>query len=130
MRRAVLLSFLVMGLLLGASLSYADKSAIRIEAPEKAAKGSEITVKLHVSHHGNNLMHYTKWVKVEVNGQQVEKWEFSATKRPESETFTKSFSTKVDGPLDIVAEASCNLHGSQGAANWKVAVAEEEGSEP
>jgi hypothetical protein len=31
----------------------------------------------------------------------------------------------VDGPIKIVSEASCNLHGSTGPATWKVDLLEE-----
>ena len=130
MRATVFLVFLVLVLTFGTGVSHADKAQVRIEAPDKAAKGAEITVKVQVSHHGNNLFHHTEWLKVEVNGQPVQKWEFSAMKRPESEDFTRSFTYKVEAPLAIVAEASCNIHGSKGPERWSVVILEESRSEP
>ncbi len=125
MRRAAFVLPLLAGVFLAAGVSHANKSGVGIEVPEKASKGSEITVKLHVTHHGNSFLHYTEWLKVEVNGRPVEKWEFSATNRPESEEFTRTFTVTVEGPLEIVSEASCNIHGSKGPARANVAITEE-----
>lgn len=112
-------------LLLGPATARADKSEVRIEAPDKAAKGTEIVIHLNVSHHGNNVIHHTKWLRLDINGKTVHKWEFSATQRPEAENFSRTFTYKLDGPIEIVAEASCNLHGSKGPATWKVELLEE-----
>jgi desulfoferrodoxin (superoxide reductase-like protein) len=112
-------------LVLGPAPGQADKSEVRIEAPDKAAKGTEILIKLNVSHHGNNLIHHTEWLRLDINGKVVEKWEFSATRRPEAGNFTRTFTYKIDGPIEIVSEASCNLHGSKGPATWKVQLLDE-----
>lgn len=111
---------MIVGLCSG--VSHADKSTVTIEAPEQAASGSEVTVKIHVTHSGNSYFHYTNWVKVLVNGQQAASWEYSAGNRPEGEKFTKEINVKVAGPTEIVAEANCNLHGSQGPATKMIAV--------
>lgn len=127
MKPKVVLAVLLTGtmLLLGPATARADKSEVRIEAPDKAAIGEEIVIKLNVSHHGNNLLHHTKWLRLDVNGKTVQKWEFSATRRPEAENFGRTFTYKMDGPIEIVSEASCNLHGSKGPATWKVDLLEE-----
>ncbi len=46
--------------LLSTGIALADKSAVTIIAPESAAKGTEVIIKLNVTHHGNNMLHYTK----------------------------------------------------------------------
>jgi desulfoferrodoxin (superoxide reductase-like protein) len=112
--------FAAMGI---AGESLANKSSVKIEAPESSAKGSEITIKLHVSHDGNSFTHYTEWVKVSINGKEAKKWEFSAFSKPEDEKFTRELKHKVDGPLEIVAQASCNNHGSSGPATHTVKTA-------
>jgi desulfoferrodoxin (superoxide reductase-like protein) len=123
-RRTVLfIGFLLVAWVLPAA-SYADKSSVTIEAPDTAEKGTEIPVKIHVKHHGNNFMHYTKSAEVKVNGETVETWEFSAFKRPEEETFTREVMVTVDEPVEITAEASCNIHGSEGPAAKSVKPAE------
>jgi len=104
------------------TLSSANKSSVTIDAPAAAEKGSEITILLNVKHSGNNLFHYTDEVKVSVNGKEVEKWEFSSSKRPEDAYFSREIRYKVDGPLEIVAEANCNIHGSDGPAKKTVSV--------
>lgn len=100
----------------------ADKSAVTISAPETAAKGSEVVVKLTITHKGNNFFHYTDWVTLKVNGKEVSRWEFSGSKRPEAEAFTREFKITINEPLELTAEANCNMHGSKGPAVWKIAV--------
>lgn len=103
------------------AISSADKSSVTIEAPEKAQKGSEITIKLNVRHSGNNLFHYTDELKVSVNGKEVKRWEFSFSKRPEDAHFSREITYRVDeGLIEIVGEANCNMHGSAGPAKMIV----------
>jgi desulfoferrodoxin (superoxide reductase-like protein) len=102
--------------------SWAGKSSVTIEAPATAQKGSEITIKLNVAHDGNSVAHHTEWVYVKVNGKEIERWEYGAFKRPESEKFSKEVKITVNEPIEIIAEASCNLHGSAGPAKAKVEI--------
>jgi len=101
---------------------WAGQSSVSVEAPATAQKGTEITVKISVAHSGNSRFHHTEWVFVKVNGQEVQRWEYTGSNRPESERFTKELKIVVSEPLEIVAEASCNLHGSAGPAKAGVAV--------
>jgi desulfoferrodoxin (superoxide reductase-like protein) len=109
-------------LLVGAynGVSFADKAAVTIEAPDQAAKGTEVVVKLHVTHSANSFFHYTNWVQVKVNGKDTAIWEYSMGNRPEGAIFTKEVKLMVNEPLEIVAEANCNMHGSQGPARKKI----------
>jgi desulfoferrodoxin (superoxide reductase-like protein) len=93
---------------------FADKSSVTIEVSEKAEKESKITIQVNVRHSANNLFHYTNWVSVSVNGKEVKRWEFSSLNRPEEENFSREIQYRVNGPLEIVAEANCNMHGSAG----------------
>ncbi len=103
---------------------FADKAAVTIEAPDQAAKGTEVVVKLQVTHSANNFFHYTKWVQAKVNGKDTALWEYSMTNRPEAAVFTKEIKLMVNEPLEIVAEASCNIHGSAGPAKKKIMLKE------
>ncbi len=100
--------------------AWANKAETKIEVPETAAKGSEITIKLTVTHSANSAFHYTEWLRVQINGKEIAKWEYSSGNRPEGATFTKEIKFKVDGDLEIKAKASCNMHGSAGEATAKV----------
>ncbi len=125
-RKAILGGFLaVMFLAVAPAASRADKSEVRIEAPDKAAIGEEIVIKLNVSHHGNNWIHHTEWLRLDINGKTVQKWDFSAMRLPEAENFSRTFTYKMDGPIEILSEASCNLPVSKGPATWKVELLEE-----
>lgn len=110
--------------LLAAQSSYADKSAVTISAPETAAKGSEVVVKLTITHNGNNYFHYTNWVFLKVNGKEFSRWDFTWDHRPEEATFVREVKVPIDGPIELIAEANCNLHGSKGPAKWKIAIKE------
>ena len=74
---------------------FANKSAVTLEGPASAEKGSEVTVKITVTHSANSFMHYTKWLKVQANGKPLEQWDYTASNRPEGETFTKEIKIKV-----------------------------------
>ncbi len=102
--------------------AHANKSSVRIEAPETAAAGSEITIVLHVSHEGNNFIHHTEWVYLNIDGEEVARWTFSSFDKPESDNFTRTFTYTIRKPIEITAEASCNIHGSSGIDTKKVAI--------
>jgi desulfoferrodoxin (superoxide reductase-like protein) len=101
---------------------FADKTAVKIIAPKEVKKGTEITITLNVSHNGNNIMHYTEWVYVKVNGKEYKRWKFSAFNRPEDEKFSLTFKIIVEEPLKIEARGSCNVHGSQGKATATISI--------
>jgi desulfoferrodoxin (superoxide reductase-like protein) len=107
-----------------AGTAFADKASVSIEAPADVTKGSEITIRLTVTHSANSYFHHVVWVKVWVNNQELTRWDYSASKIPEDTTFTKEIKYKVDENVEIKAEASCNIHGSKGPATWKVTTKE------
>jgi desulfoferrodoxin (superoxide reductase-like protein) len=117
-------AFLLVGLLLAAwavpAPGFANKASVTIEAPPVVEKGAQVPVKIHVTHDANNFIHYTEWVEVKVNGKPVERWNFSNFSRPEGATFIREITVQADEPLEIWAEASCNLHGSAGPATARV----------
>jgi desulfoferrodoxin (superoxide reductase-like protein) len=119
-------TIVLMALLVGVynGVCWADKSAVTIEAPDQAAKGTEILVKIQVTHSANSFFHYTNWVQVKVNGKDTAFWEYSLTNRPEGAKFTKEIKLLVNEPLEITAEANCNIHGSQGPAKKKISLRE------
>ncbi len=107
-------------LFLSAVPAWADKASVTIQAPPQAAKDSEITVQLTITHSSNNFFHYVNWVEVGLDGQTAYRWEYSATQRPEGATFTKGIKIRIEKDTEIKAEASCNLHGSRGPAAVKI----------
>ena len=109
-------------LLLFALPAFANKSAVTIEAPAETSPGSTITIKLNITHKGNSGFHYTQWVSLNINGTEVKRWEYTRKERPESDNFSLFFTQTVDSPIEIVAQARCNIHGSKGPATFKVDV--------
>jgi desulfoferrodoxin (superoxide reductase-like protein) len=106
---------ILMSLIMTADL-FADKSSVEIIVPESAVKGTEITIKIQVTHSANSGFHHTEWAYVKVNGQEIARW-----KSPfESAVFTREVKYIINGPVDIEAMASCNLHGSDGAKTAKI----------
>lgn len=118
----ILFAALCLAVLLLPSPGWAGKSSATIEAPATAQKGAEITVKINVAHDGNSMFHHTQRVLVKVNGEEIQRWEFGAFSRPEGEIFSKEFQIAVNEPLEIIAEASCNLHGSAGPAKASIGI--------
>ena len=110
--RLILFFSLVYFLSLG--IVFANKSSVSLTAPESVPKGTEVTIKVNVTHSGNNMFHYTKWVYVKINGKEIARWDFSAMNTPESENFTREIKYTVNEPAQIEAEANCSIHGSAG----------------
>ncbi|MBI9053413.1 MAG: hypothetical protein JEY96_06315 [Bacteroidales bacterium] len=109
-------------LLLFSFSALANKTTVKISAPEKAEKGTEITVKIDVKHVGNTKGHYTDWVVVKINGEEYKKWEFSPKELPSGQNFTLEFKVTADSNLEIIAEGHCNKHGSKGKDNVTIKV--------
>jgi desulfoferrodoxin (superoxide reductase-like protein) len=108
------------GVLVTAGTAWANKAETRIEAPDSATKGSEITIKVTVIHSANSFLHHVEWVWIQANGKEMARWDFSGGHLPERETFSRETKIKVEGNLDIKAKASCSLHGSANEAAAKV----------
>lgn len=106
--------------LLWAVPALADKASVAIQAPSGAAQGAEITILLTVTHSANSERHFVEWVKVWVNNQEVNKWDFSSSKLPEANPFTREIKVSAGANLEIKAEASCNVHGGKGPAAVKI----------
>jgi hypothetical protein len=102
----------------------ANKASVAIVGPVTAEKGSEVVIKLTVTHSANSFLHYTKSLKVQANGKPVNEWEYSSGNRPDGEIFTKEIKIRIDSDTEIVAEASCNIHGSAGPAKLTIKVIE------
>jgi desulfoferrodoxin (superoxide reductase-like protein) len=113
---------LAAGAVLQSSPAHANKSAVRIVAPETAAAGEQINIELHVSHSGNNFFHYTNWVYVRINEQEVQRWIYGSGNRPKSENFILTLQHTLTEPIEIKAEANCNMHGSEGVSQARVAL--------
>ncbi len=100
--------------------AWANKAEAKIDVPETAAKGSEITIRVTVVHSANNFFHHVEWLWIRVNDNEVARWDYTASNRPEEATFVKEIKYKVEGDVEIKAKASCNMHGSAGEAVVKV----------
>jgi desulfoferrodoxin (superoxide reductase-like protein) len=116
------LIFLVGVALLNGQDVWGNKSATSIEVPENISKGSEITIRVTVTHNANSFIHYTQWLQIMINGKEIARWDYTMGNRPEGATFTNEIKYKAEGDIEIKAEASCNMHGSAGPATVKVLV--------
>jgi len=102
--------------------AHANKSEASIEGPAVAAKGSEVTLRITVTHSANTASHHTEWVKVMANNKEVARWTYTRDNLPEGAVFTKEIKIRLMEDTEIVAEASCNNHGSKGPAKHKIRV--------
>ncbi len=125
-RRKFILSLMgaLLTLFFSKRIAWANKAEAKIEVPESAIKGSEITVRVTVVHSANSFFHHVEWLRIRVNDEEVARWDYSATHRPEGATFTKEIKYKVGDEAEIKAKASCNIHGSAGEAVAKVSASE------
>jgi len=124
--RSIKLFWIVLLLVVGAwnGVALADKSAVTIEGPVNAAKGSEVTLKITVTHSANSATHYTEWLKVTANDKEIARWNYTSSQRPDAAVFTKEVKVKVLEAMDVKAESSCNVHGSKGPSTLKISVKE------
>ena len=113
------LMFLLFVLVGGA---WADKAATSIEGPANAPKGSEVTIKITVTHSSNSALHHTEWLKVTGNNKEIGRWDFTGGKRPEAAVFTREMKVRITEDLEVKAEANCNVHGSKGSSTLKISV--------
>lgn len=118
----LLLVSVLMLIFISGGMAWANKAETKIQAPESAAKGSEITIRVTVIHNANNFFHHVEWLGIKVNDREIARWDFTGTDKPEGETFTREMKYKVEGDVEIKAKASCNLHGSANEAVVKVLV--------
>jgi len=111
-------------LVVSATTAFADKASVTISAPESVVKGTEVTIKIQVTHSGNNFIHHVDWAKIGIDGKEIARWDFSWNKRAESKIFEREFKYVVNAPVEISTEANCNLHGSKGLAKASIKVTE------
>jgi desulfoferrodoxin (superoxide reductase-like protein) len=119
--KVAIASFFLLTVCLTTTVS-ADKSSVNIDAPETVKKGAEITIKVTALHDSNNMFHYTNWLYIMINDKEVARWDYSWNKKPEDKTFTKEITYTVNEPVEVKAEANCNVHGSEGPQTVKIAV--------
>ena len=123
MRRRMSVGVVMLAILVfQVNVAFANKSEASIEGPTEAAKGSEVTLRITATHNANTASHYTEWLKVTANKKEVARWDYTKENRPEGAVFTKEMKIKVTEDTEIVAEASCNNHGSKGLAKHKIMV--------
>ena len=123
MKKSIALGMLILViLLLQVGPTLANKSAASIEGPTSVTKGTEVTLRVTVTHSANSPSHYTEWLKVTADKKEIARWDYSKDKRPEAAEFTKEIKVKVTEDTEIIAEASCNNHGSRGPATHKITV--------
>jgi desulfoferrodoxin (superoxide reductase-like protein) len=123
MKKGLLVGIGVLAILLfQVSLAPANKSEVSIQGPADAAKGSEVTLRITATHNANTTSHYTEWLKVMANKKEIARWDYNKEKRPDGAVFTKEIKVKVTEDTEIVAEASCNNHGSKGSAKHNITV--------
>lgn len=99
---------------------YSNKTSVKISTVKKAAKGSEVTVTISVSHNTNSPSHFTDWVYLKINSKEVKRWTYTRTALPASANFTLTFKFILTSNSSIEVMGDCNLHGSAGAAKINI----------
>ncbi|MFW5793121.1 MAG: desulfoferrodoxin family protein [Bacteroidota bacterium] len=115
--------FLLLSLVLLLPLNLlANKTTVELIAPEKAKAGDNVTVKINISHSGNSFLHYTEWVYLMINDEEVKRWEYSSSDRPEDSDFTLEYTFEIEKTVDVEVKGNCNLHGSDGVVKKTIMV--------
>jgi desulfoferrodoxin (superoxide reductase-like protein) len=123
MKKVTLFGIFVLAILFfQANIVLANKAGASIEGPTEAVRGSEVTLRITVTHSANTPSHHTQWLKVTANKKEVARWDYSRDNLPEGAVFTKEIKINVTENTEIVAEASCNNHGSKGPARHNIKV--------
>ncbi|MFH7319467.1 desulfoferrodoxin family protein [Desulfurivibrio sp. D14AmB] len=104
------------------TLALANKSAVTIEAPATAARNAQVTIRLQITHRGNNFIHYTNWVTLRTEEGEIGRWDFSAFDRPENNEFSREVTIAMEGTTQLIAQANCNIHGSEGEVRHTIVV--------
>lgn len=122
-RKFSLISAITLFFILALSFTgWANKTSVKIIAPEKATKGSEITIKIEVNHFGNTKAHFTDYVIVKINGEEYNRWEYNKDTLPEDSNFTLEFKVIAEKDMEITAIGNCNKHGSKGKDKVKIII--------
>lgn len=103
----------------------ANKTGVDVIIPETATIGETVTVTIEVEHRGNSRMHYTDWVYVKLDGEEVKRWEFDRSDLPKNENFTVAYAFEFSGETKVEVEGNCNLHGSEGVVVKTIKVAQD-----
>ena len=115
-------ALLLLAVLAFTSNALANKTAVTISAPESVEAGTEVTIALSVGHKGNSAMHFTNWVVVKADGEEIARWDFKSSQRPEGEKFVREVKYKVAKSVEITAQGHCNIHGSPDPSVFKITV--------
>ncbi len=115
---------LLLFMLVTATSAFADKASVTITAPESVKAGTEVTIKIKVVHSGNNFIHHVDWAEISVDRKEVKRWDYSWGSTPEAGTFEREIKQIVTVPIEVSAQADCNIHGSNGAVKIQIKVTE------
>ena len=108
MKKSIVLGILIFSVLfIQISSALANKSAVSIGGPSNVPKGTEVTLRITVTHNANSPSHYTEWVKVTANKKEIARWDYTKDNRPEAAEFTKEIKFKVMEDTEVIAETSC-----------------------
>ena len=123
MKKIMVLGILMLSIfLVQVHVALANKAEASIEGPTQATKGSEVTLRITATHNANSASHFTEWLKVAANKKEAARWDYTKDNRPEGAVFTKEIKIRVTEDTEIIAEASCNNHGSKGPAKHTIKV--------
>jgi len=112
----------LMSLLMIATPALANKTSVKIAAPDKVKKDSSFIITINVMHSANNIFHFTDWVYLKINGKEVQRWKYGMFSRPDNGNFSVTYTAKATEDLVLEAEGDCNLHGSAGKTIMKIVV--------
>jgi hypothetical protein len=70
-KRGLFMIQFLMVLLLWAEVALANKASVSNEAPAESTKGSEITIRLTITHSVDNRFHHVEWGQPILNNNEI-----------------------------------------------------------
>jgi hypothetical protein len=85
---------------------------IQISAPESAAVGDEITIKITVNHKNSDANNHIKYVWLYENYRTAETWTYGTNEAMHEDHFTLTYTTVITEDTTFFAYMKSTLHGS------------------
>ncbi|MGC1122407.1 MAG: desulfoferrodoxin family protein [Candidatus Methanofastidiosia archaeon] len=111
MKRAIML------VMVGLALSLVPVSAgvpiVQIQAPRQVTAGDEVTLKIMITHEGNDNDHHINYVWLYQNDRMAKEWVWTVDDYIKDDQFTLEYTTILTEDTVFLAKAHCTLHGDK-----------------
>ena len=111
MKASAFAGILILYVVLGTAA--ANVATISLAVPDEVAAGDEVTVEMEIRHLNNDRDHYVDWVRLYMDGELLQGWNYDSTNHSDETRWTLTYTTVVERETVFKAEVNCNLHGGR-----------------